>query len=634
MYLIPPPRQITFLEQEYFRAHLIHVVPSCPNDALPVEQLIREWLRVGVTASCEGRNDSANALLCFTLDATLKREEYAIDITKDRIDLLGGSPPALYYAAQTLRQIIRQHGDVLPCLHLHDQPDYPVRGFYHDVSRGKVPKIETLFSLIERLAHLKINHFQLYIEHPFAFRNHPEIWAGSDPLTHEDIRALDAHCKRHHIDFVPSLSTFGHCYRVVRNHRNQHLNEYPYNATERPFSFRDAMTHYTLDCRNPESLRLMEELIREYGELFTSSFFNICCDETFDLGKGNNATEANQVGTAPLYTDYLNALIAIVHDLHKTPFFWSDVVLHHREALPSVSTDSILLHWDYAASPSEEKCRYLHEAGRPYYVCSGVDGWRKCFNNIPSASLNILRLARLGKQYGAGGFINTDWGDIGHINFLSSSFHGIALGAVCAWQVPPSEKTEVQCLEEMDRAFALLEFGDASGEMVQLMREAALNQCVTWGDVSMWRDPSPDVPNAWRDADTGFPAAILAIPCTRLEESQRRLYDLQARLQALLPNLHLQDERFGEELLCSLNGIKLMLRIGLIFHAVKNGRLSEDAPACANALRRHEGRLSALWHHRNRPSEYYRLRMDILDAAEQLERLYIDSINRNGKQHE
>ncbi|MDD4736847.1 MAG: glycoside hydrolase family 20 zincin-like fold domain-containing protein [Kiritimatiellae bacterium] len=621
MHLIPLPRQIHSIGMESFTAQRIRLIRSHTDDTLPAEQLSREWLRVGVTASCRNENDPTASPLRFLLDASLAREEYDIDISRDHIDLRGGAAPALYYAAQTLRQIIRQQGDTLPCLRIHDQPDYPVRGFYHDISRGKVPKIETLFALIERLAHLKINHFQLYIEHPFAFRRHPEIWAGSDPLTHENIRALEAHCRRHHIDFVPSLSTFGHCYRLIRNQRNQHLNELPCDATERPFSFRDAMTHYTLDCRNPESLRLMEELIREYAELFPSPFFNICCDETFDLGKGKNAAEALREGTASLYTEYLNALIAKVHHLHKTPLFWSDVVLHHREALPAVSADSILLHWDYAPSPSEKECRYLQEVGRPYYVCSGANGWRKCFNDIPNASLNILRLARLGKQYDAVGFINTDWGDIGHINFLSSSFHAIALGAACAWQVPPPEKTEAQCLEEMDRAFALLEFGDSSGGMTKLMRETAQCQRITWGDVSMWRDPSPDVPEAWRDVQTGFPKSILSIPAVELTRAREDLRRVRDHLNTLLPDCTPQDDSAGDELLCSLQGVDLMLRIGLIMHAVNSSGAAPDAAETADQLRRLENQLSVLWHRRNRPSEYYRLRMDLLDAAERLDAL-------------
>ena len=48
------------------------------------------------------------------------------------------------------------------------------------------------------------------------------------------------------------------------------------------------MAHYTLDASAPESLEFVRQMIDEFIPLFTSNKFNICCDETFDLGKGKN----------------------------------------------------------------------------------------------------------------------------------------------------------------------------------------------------------------------------------------------------------------------------------------------------------------------------------------------------------
>lgn len=41
-----------------------------------------------------------------------------------------------------------------------------------DISRDKVPTMKTLFELVDLMASLKLNEFQLYTEHTFAFQRH------------------------------------------------------------------------------------------------------------------------------------------------------------------------------------------------------------------------------------------------------------------------------------------------------------------------------------------------------------------------------------------------------------------------------------------------------------------------------
>ena len=53
---------------------------------------------------------------------------------------------------------------------LRDHPDLPVRGVMLDISRDKVPTMDSLQAVIDRLASLKVNQVQLYSEHTFAYR--------------------------------------------------------------------------------------------------------------------------------------------------------------------------------------------------------------------------------------------------------------------------------------------------------------------------------------------------------------------------------------------------------------------------------------------------------------------------------
>ena len=57
---------------------------------------------------------------------------------------------------------MREYGHKLPCLKIRDWPDFARRGVMLDISRGRVPKLETLLDLAEKLADFKINELQLY----------------------------------------------------------------------------------------------------------------------------------------------------------------------------------------------------------------------------------------------------------------------------------------------------------------------------------------------------------------------------------------------------------------------------------------------------------------------------------------
>ena len=59
-----------------------------------------------------------------------------------------------------------------------------------DISRDKVPTMETLFDLVDLLAGWKINQFQLYTEHTFAYRRSPRPCGRTRrPITGEEILA-------------------------------------------------------------------------------------------------------------------------------------------------------------------------------------------------------------------------------------------------------------------------------------------------------------------------------------------------------------------------------------------------------------------------------------------------------------
>jgi len=363
-------------------------------------------------------------------------ERYTIKITPSGITLTGASYHGLFRAASTFIQLLMNCPREIPCLEIRDRPDFPVRGFYHDVTRGRVPTLATLKRLADLLAFYKINHLQLYIEHTFAFSKIPELWEGKDPLTAADIVELDKYCADRYIDLVPSLSTFGHLYELLRLPRFERLNELDITASQTPRCLWDRMAHYTLDVSNPESFELVKGMIGEYLPLFSSPYFNICCDETFDLGKGKNAALAESRGVGRLYVDFVKKIAGVVRSMGKKPMMWGDIVLKHPELISELSGGgTVFLNWEYTPEVSDAPVRTFKDAGVAQYVCPGVQGWSRFAADVDRACTNISRMARFGKDAGAFGLLNTDWGDCGQVNLLSNSYHGLAFGADVSWNV-------------------------------------------------------------------------------------------------------------------------------------------------------------------------------------------------------
>ena len=107
----------------------------------------------------------------LSLDAAIARAQgYRLTVAADGIVIAGHDPAGVFYGVQTLRQLLQTQGAELPQLVIDDFPDFPARGVMHDISRGRVSTMETLYDLIDRLASWKVNQFQLYMEHTFAYQ--------------------------------------------------------------------------------------------------------------------------------------------------------------------------------------------------------------------------------------------------------------------------------------------------------------------------------------------------------------------------------------------------------------------------------------------------------------------------------
>jgi hypothetical protein len=356
---------------------------------------------------------------------------YYLSITPKRIHLRAHDPAGAFYGAQTLVQLLRQYGRQLPQLRISDHPDFARRGILLDISRDKVPTMATLRRLVAQMASFKMNELQLYTEHTFAYEDHALVWAGASPMTPEQIQELDALCRRHHIDLVPNQNSFGHLTRWLKHPPYAGLAEapegsrFPWGPVAHPYSIAPAV---------PGSIRLLEDLYQELLPNFTSRYFNVGCDETFDLGQGRSRELVERLGFERVYMDFLMKIHELVRGDGRTMMFWGDIVMRHPELVEELPEDVVALEWGYEADhPFERDAARYARAGVPFYVCPGTSTWCSLGGRTDNAIGNLQSAARHGRANGARGYLITSWGDTGHWDPLPLSYLGWWHGAAVSW---------------------------------------------------------------------------------------------------------------------------------------------------------------------------------------------------------
>ena len=547
-------------------------------------------------------------------------ESYRILINRDECTVEFGGEAGAYYARKTLEQLERTCGESIPCMVIEDWPDYPVRGLYHDITRGKVPTLETLKHLADICSQYKLNQLHLYIEHTYAYEAFPNVWQDADPLTKEEILELDTYCRERHIELVPSFTTFGHFYPFIHTKRFQHLNELEREVSGEPFNWWDRMQHYTLDCQNPESIELIRTLIEEVRPLFSSNKFNICADETFDLGKGKNKELAERVGKGRLYLDFVSQVIKIVQSVGSTPMMWADIVGKNVDLLPEVPHDVIFLDWSYNSDLKGSIADALATHGCTFYVCSGTSSWNRFLPDYANAHENICKLAKRGKEHGACGHLVTDWGDFGHIAPLALSFPGLILAATVSWDTDSADQPR----EVLEADISRISFGDETGRLLTQLREASEASLPIWRSLAFWKQPrSYDMPDSWFDSVSGLPDMFFSHDFRSHKHALEQLMAAKPELQQCLKNARMPDALAKEEILFALD-ISVAceeLALCLFDYAGRNGdnQATPDPVECAGKWRELESRFGEVWHARNKPSEYREIAKVIQAIVSELE---------------
>ncbi|WP_290795972.1 family 20 glycosylhydrolase [Flavihumibacter sp. UBA7668] len=239
----------------------------------------------------------------------LAEEGYEMEITPVLFRIRASKPAGLFYALQSLKQLLplkRSDYFEIPCLYIKDYPRFSYRGMHLDVSRNFFP-VDFIKRYLDLLAFYKINTFHWHLTDSNGWRleskKFPRLtsvgaWRADrtgipfvlsqpsgeqEPATYggfytqEQVRELISYAKDRFISIIPEIEMPGHCTAA--------LAAYPqYTCLNNPVPLR-IPTGYPGDLKhnfcpgNDSTFLFLQEILDEVIELFPSPYIHIGGDE-------------------------------------------------------------------------------------------------------------------------------------------------------------------------------------------------------------------------------------------------------------------------------------------------------------------------------------------------------------------
>lgn len=260
---------------------------------------------VGITLPVKSKLSKSNGISLAVDSSKYADEEYSLTINKRHIAIVGGSPKAVLYGLQSLRQLIvaapkTAKGVQLAAMAIHDKPSFAYRGSMLDVCRH-IFTVEQVKTHIDILSLHKINHFHWHLTEDQGWRieikRYPELTRKGSMrketaiglyratkskdgvpyggyFTQDEVREIVKYAADRYITVIPEIEMPGHAVAALAS--------YPYlGCTGGPYEVRTIWgISKEVFCAGKEStFEFLEGVLEEVLELFPSKYIHIGGDE-------------------------------------------------------------------------------------------------------------------------------------------------------------------------------------------------------------------------------------------------------------------------------------------------------------------------------------------------------------------
>ena len=274
--------------------------------------------------------------------------------------------------------------------------------------------LDALGQNLEALAKQGINVIILEVDYNFAFKSHPELRRGKDPITRDGARRFAALCKKLNIRLIPEFQSLGH--QSWKEETFPLLTVYPqFDLTPGAFPKNEGIYCREWDPLNAEVWRIVFKLMDEIIDAFRADAIHVGMDEVFLLGSEQSpSTKGKDPGVL-----FANAVKEIHSHLRKRKvemLMWGDRLIDGKKydlgeweaatngtatAVDLIPKDIIICDWHY-----EPRESYL---SIPMFIEKGFRvvpaGWKDV-----DATKALIQFSRRHTGSKLLGYMFTTWG--------------------------------------------------------------------------------------------------------------------------------------------------------------------------------------------------------------------------------
>lgn len=315
--------------------------------------------KVGLELPYSEDPDASDVIVCdLDANSTTAADGYSLEIEKGKIHTKAAQASGLYFAVQTIRQLLPASIEVpgtveslyIPAGIIQDYPEYAYRGMMLDVARHFFP-VEDVKHLIDLISKYKINHLHLHLSDDQGWRieikswplltrigSRNEVGGGKGGFyTQEQYKDIVAYAASKFITIVPEIDMPGHTNSALNSYGvlnpgitvpaktakpvdrgDMGISEPDSKAT--PYHTGIDVGFSTLDTDSPTTYQFIEDVIRELAEITPGPYIHIGGDES-------------HVTALEDYIPFIEKAQAIVTKYGKITFGWDEVA--HAQLLPT-----------------------------------------------------------------------------------------------------------------------------------------------------------------------------------------------------------------------------------------------------------------------------------------------------------
>ena len=352
-----------------------------------------------------------DAHIVIHIDGDMAEEEYKLSVTTKRIDITAAKPAGLFYAFQTLKQLMPRNVMAgvpdesirewsVPCIEIADKPRFSWRGFMLDEGRHFYGK-EEIKKIIDVMAAYKMNRFHWHLTEDQGWRieikKYPKLtevgawrdskvcaWGDVKPdgiryggfYTHEEIKEVVEYAKERFVEIIPEIDIPGHSQAAVASYP-EFLACDPENKHEVWLS--QGVSSDVINVANPLAVQFAKDVIDELIELFPFGYIHLGGDEcpTYKWERNSDCQALlKEIGSEKyrdlqihFYKQLLDHVAQKPAEQQRKLVFWNEVLHGNTESLGKDITIMAWIGADRAAKDAAMRgMTTILSPQIPYYI--------------------------------------------------------------------------------------------------------------------------------------------------------------------------------------------------------------------------------------------------------------------------